>query len=187
MSCRERLLGCPEDLKTCCVDDEVLSGLPDGYFIPKASECSLQFSRKGLLWSVLLIWILLSVQERLFAWLGGLRASDICGGLLAKLSEHGMANGQRMKLEALRVCPVIVSSFLSLCPDSTPAVGQQPQRLAHILDWQGAAHVAVRCGTQARTCFFDVTYVQLSPLSSAPCLNFLCAGRRSRCCSRRTR
>ena len=43
------------------------------------------------------------LQERLFAWLGGLRASDICGGLLAKLAEHGMANGQRMKLEALRV------------------------------------------------------------------------------------
>ena len=46
---------------------------------------------------------MLVFQERLFAWLGGLRASDICGGLMAKLSEQGMNNQQRMKLEALRV------------------------------------------------------------------------------------
>ena len=44
-----------------------------------------------------------ATQERLFAWLGGLRASDTCGGLLVKLSEHGINNNQRMKLEALRV------------------------------------------------------------------------------------
>jgi len=47
-----------------------------------------------------------ALQERLFAWLGGLRASNTCGGLLSKLSEHGMANQQRMKLEALRVLHV---------------------------------------------------------------------------------
>ena len=76
----------------------MLSGVPDSALIPKAPECSLAKGPGGLF-----IWRLLAVQERLFAWLGGLRASDICGGLLAKLSEHGMANGQRMKLEALRV------------------------------------------------------------------------------------
>jgi len=49
------------------------------------------------------------LQERLFAWLGGLRASSTCGGLLSKLSEYGMANQQRMKLEALRVLHVDLS------------------------------------------------------------------------------
>ena len=43
------------------------------------------------------------LQERLYSWLGGLRASDICGGLIHKLSESGLASQQRMKLEALRV------------------------------------------------------------------------------------
>ncbi|CAK0737369.1 hypothetical protein CVIRNUC_000901 [Coccomyxa viridis] len=40
--------------------------------------------------------------ERLYSWLGGLRASDICGGVIHKLSESGLASQQRMKLEALR-------------------------------------------------------------------------------------
>ena len=58
------------------------------------------------------------LQERLFAWLGGLRASDICGGLLAKLSEHGMASQQRMKLEALRVRLTCCLSILISLPCS---------------------------------------------------------------------
>ena len=44
-----------------------------------------------------------ALQERLYSWLGGLRASDVCGGLIHKLSESGLASQQRMKLEALRV------------------------------------------------------------------------------------
>ncbi len=44
-----------------------------------------------------------ALQERLYSWLGGLRASDICGGVIHKLSESGLASQQRMKLEALRV------------------------------------------------------------------------------------
>ncbi len=44
-----------------------------------------------------------NVQERLYAWLGGLRASDACGGLLVKLEGQGLAPQQRTKLEALRV------------------------------------------------------------------------------------
>ena len=42
-------------------------------------------------------------QERLYAWLGGLRASDACEGLLVKLASSGLASQQRAKLEALRV------------------------------------------------------------------------------------
>ncbi len=42
-------------------------------------------------------------QERLYAWLGGLRASDACAGLLNKLADQGLGTQQRMKLEALRV------------------------------------------------------------------------------------
>jgi hypothetical protein len=42
-------------------------------------------------------------QERLYAWLSGLRASDACAGLLMKLADQGLGTQQRMKLEALRV------------------------------------------------------------------------------------
>ena len=52
----------------------------------------------------------LALQERLYSWLGGLRASDICGGIIHKLSEGGLASQQRMKLEALRV-----SGLFSAC------------------------------------------------------------------------
>jgi hypothetical protein len=50
-------------------------------------------------------------QERLYAWLGGLRASDACGGLLVKLASSGLASQQRAKLEALRVRGSGVSGF----------------------------------------------------------------------------
>lgn len=42
-------------------------------------------------------------QERLYSWLGGLRASNACNGLLTKLADLGLGTQQRMKLEALRV------------------------------------------------------------------------------------
>ncbi len=43
------------------------------------------------------------LQERLYAWLGGLRASNACKGLLYKLTDLGLSSQQRMKLEALQV------------------------------------------------------------------------------------
>ncbi|CAL8470385.1 g9927 [Coccomyxa elongata] len=54
--------------------------------------------------SVLLIMNLehLLPPERLYAWLGGLRASNACNGLLTKLADMGLGTQQRMKLEALR-------------------------------------------------------------------------------------
>ena len=47
--------------------------------------------------------LLWGLQERLYAWVGGLRASTACNGLLAKLADMGLGTQQRMKLEALRV------------------------------------------------------------------------------------
>ncbi|KAK9915975.1 hypothetical protein WJX75_006823 [Coccomyxa subellipsoidea] len=54
--------------------------------------------------SVLLIMNLehLLPPERLYSWLGGLRASNACNGLLTKLADLGLGTQQRMKLEALR-------------------------------------------------------------------------------------
>ncbi len=124
---------------------QIALGLPCSFWSSKPVICT----RKPLIGLVLPKQTMLAVQERLFAWLGGLRASDICGGLLAKLAEHGMANGQRMKLEALRVrlschLPYLSCEPHTCFPKCSHRIECQGQRI-----WSDAALLAIVASNDA--------------------------------------